>query len=83
VVPLPLDDKPTGLLKAYDESEPGEIPTLPDETTVAPYQVQFVLTLESGLSRILSQAADEDYTLTPFERLSLSGVEIQPRASDG
>ena len=83
VVPLPLDDKPRGSLKDYDESEPGEIPTLPDETTVAPYQVQFVLTLESGLSRILSETADEDYTLTPFERLSLSGVEIQPRASDG
>ena len=61
----------------------GTPPVLPDETTVAPYLVQFVFTLESGLSRILATAADEDYTLTPFERLSLSGVEAGPEAGDG
>jgi hypothetical protein len=45
--------------------------------------VQFVFTLESGLSRILAGAADDDYTLIPFERLSLSGVEARPGAGDG
>jgi Baseplate J-like protein len=81
---LPLPGKPGASLEAYDDAVvSGTAVPSPDETTVAPYRVQFVLTLESGLSRILSQAADEDYTLTPFERLSLSGVGIQPETSDG
>jgi uncharacterized phage protein gp47/JayE len=81
---IPLPGKPGASLKDYDDAvASGAPPALPDETAVAPYRVQFVFTLESGLSRILAGAADEDYTLTPFERLSLSGVEVQPEAEDG
>jgi len=84
VVPLPVEDKPTGSLEEYDNAVvSGTAPALPDETTVAPYRAQFVFTLESGLSRTLSQAADDDYALTPFERLSLGGVELQPEAGGG
>jgi len=81
---LPLPGKPGASLEAYDDAAAsGTAPTLPDETSVAPYQVEFVLTLESGLSRILSRAADGDYALTPFERLSLAGVEIEEGTADG
>jgi hypothetical protein len=82
VVPLP--GKLGESLEDFDDAvASGTPPVLPDETTVAPYLVQFVFALESGLSRILATAADEDYTLTPFERLSLSDVEAQPEAGDG
>ncbi len=49
-------------------------PSLPTEGDVAPYGVRFVLTLESGLSQILA-AHDDTYSMTPFERLSLGGVD--------
>ena len=48
--------------------------TLPTEEDVAPYNVTFVLTLESGLSQILAAHGDS-YTMTPFERLALGGVD--------
>lgn len=48
--------------------------SLPTENDVAPYDVRFVLTLESGLSQILA-AHDDSYALTPFERLALGGVD--------
>lgn len=84
VVPLPVEDKPAGSLEEFDAAAAsGTAPQLPDETTVAPYEVTFVFTLESGLSRILSRAADEGYALTPFERLSPGGVEQQPEAGGG
>jgi hypothetical protein len=47
---------------------------LPGEDDVTPYGVTFVLTLESGLSQILDDHA-ATYALTPYERLSLGGVE--------
>jgi hypothetical protein len=82
VVPLP--GKPGESLEAYDNAvaSGGAVPALPDESAVAPYQAQFVFTQESGLSRILSQASDDAYTLIPLERLSLSGVEVRPEAGD-
>jgi hypothetical protein len=81
---IPLPGKPGESLEDFDDAVvSGTIPTLPDETTIAPYAVQFAFTLESGLSRILARAGDDDYTLIPFERLSLSGVEVRPEAGDG
>jgi hypothetical protein len=76
VVPLPT--KPGASLEGYDDGvESGTAPALPDAAEASPYVVQFVVTLESGLSVTLSSGADEPpYTLTPFERLSLGGVEI-------
>ena len=75
---LPLPNQPATSLEDFDSAVTP--PTLPDETTIAPYGVQFTFTIESGLTRILTQAADEDYTLTPFERLSPSGVELSTEA---
>ena len=77
---IPLPGKPGESLEDFDDAvASGTPPVLPDETTVAPYLVQFVFSLESGLSRILATTTDEDYTLTPFERISPSSVE----AGDG
>ncbi len=83
VVPLP--GKPGESLEDYDDAVDagGPVPTLPDESAISPYQVQFVFTLESGLSRIISQASDPAYVLTPFERLSLDSVEVQAEAISG
>lgn len=44
---------------------------------VAPYVVSFVIVMQSGLSQILDVSSTEPYILTPFERLSLSGVELE------
>ncbi|HEY9622000.1 MAG TPA: baseplate J/gp47 family protein [Crinalium sp.] len=82
VIPLPLPNQVVVSLADYDEAiASGTAPTLPTETTIQPYQVKFVLTLDSGLSHILSTAADT-YSLTPFERLSLTTVTVQ-EASNG
>ena len=53
--------------------------SLPTETDVAPYTVKFTLTLESGLSQILAASGDS-YSMTPFERLGLGGVDGGPDA---
>jgi uncharacterized phage protein gp47/JayE len=80
----PLPTKPGASLSAYDDAvASGTAPTLPDETSISPYTIRFIYTLESGLSRIVSQASDPAYTLTAFERLSLSGVTIQVESANG
>jgi hypothetical protein len=78
---LPLPNKPGASLKEYDDrvASGGQPPSLP--TQADPYRVQFVISLESGLSRILSVAADPAYVLTPFERLSLSSLEVHQLGS--
>ncbi len=79
---IPLPNKPGEPLDSYDAAAlAGAPPDLPTETSVSPYTVRFIITLESGLSRILSASTDA-YILTPFERLSLASVEIQPEAAD-
>ncbi len=55
----------------------------PGEATIAPYAVRFAITAESGLSRILARQSDAAYTLAPFERISLGGVELQTENGDG
>ena len=73
----PLPGKPAVALASYDQAvnSGGAVPDLPTPTTVQPYQLQFVFTVQSGVSRILAQTADV-YTLTAFERLSLAGVTL-------
>src|SRR5439155_3221130 len=82
------NDSDTGVTLAYGQlldavplpnhvSQAVPIPAggpLPTEDDVTPYAVTFVLTLESGLSQILDDHSDS-YALTPYERLSLGGVE--------
>ena len=65
---------------SYDRLLPS-VP-LPVEPPAGTYHVQFIITIESGLSRILSQPSDEAFVLTPFERLSLGEVELHSEASD-
>ena len=60
-------------------ASPIAIPAGPPPADVSPYKVTFVLTLESGLSQILAGGSDS-YTLSPYERLALGGVE---GAADG
>ncbi|MEZ4868453.1 MAG: baseplate J/gp47 family protein [Caldilineaceae bacterium] len=79
---LPLPNKPAESLELFDNSAEGAAPALPDSTTITPYGVQFVFTLESGLSKVVAQSADA-YVLTPFERLSLSGVGVSTEADHG
>ncbi|MBI3953334.1 MAG: baseplate J/gp47 family protein [Chloroflexi bacterium] len=77
VVPLP--GKAAASLEEHDKAVAGggTVPPLPNEAGVAPYQVQFVFVQESGLSRILSKASDQPYTLVAFERLSTASVQVQ------
>jgi Baseplate J-like protein len=73
---FPLPNKPGVTLATFDNPA-GAPPPLPTEASVAPYQVQFVFTAESGFSRILAKSADPEYALAALERLSLSGVQTQ------
>jgi hypothetical protein len=73
VLPLPVAGKATGALSALHGDSP---PIPPGSTDVAPYGLRFVLTVASGLSQVLEEDGDS-YALSPFERLSLSGVEVE------
>jgi hypothetical protein len=77
VIPLPVVDKPQGSLQDYDQQvADGLSPEVPQPEDISPYDVQFVFSMQSGLSHTLALSADA-YTLTPFERLTLGGVEIK------
>lgn len=71
----PLPGKPAESLESFDEAV-GPTPTLPDETDIAPYTVQFAFIQESGLSQLLEKATDSPYTLTPFERMILGEITV-------
>jgi hypothetical protein len=53
----------------------GGSPLLPDAAAILPYRVSFVFTQAAGVSARLTQAS-HSYQLTPFERLTLGGVEV-------
>ncbi len=74
VLPLPLDPlvKPEG---SISEVWTGVIPSGLTLLDIDPYEVQFIFTIESGLSQALVTGADS-YQLTGYERLSLAAVEI-------
>jgi hypothetical protein len=79
---IPLPGKPGASLEDYDTAvATGTPPSLPTAAAIAPYKAQFVFTQESGQSRILAGDAGS-YALTPFERLSLNSVEVQPRSGN-
>lgn len=72
---IPLPGKEAVPLAGQDPVSPAALPPL------GRYRPEFVLTLESGLSRILS-APGSAYALTPFERLSLADAEARPEGAD-
>jgi len=79
---IPLPGKPASALPSFD-APVGAPPTLPTDAGILPYRVRFVFTSESGFSRILSTSADPAYVLSPLERLSLTGVQVQADDAGG
>lgn len=79
VLPLPGNDGK--LLYDYDLVF-GTIDeeSLPMSADRAPYQVEVVITSSTGISTILNADSSPAYTLSPFERLTYAGVEIQAEA---
>lgn len=73
VLPLPEAlAKPKGII---DNVWTGPIPTGLTPGDIGDYVVQFVFTMENGLSQTLVTETD-NYQLTAYERLSLAAVEI-------
>ena len=72
VLPLPVAVKPQGDIQ---DVWLGPIPSGLAPTDIVPYQVQFVFTMESGISQTLVSDTDA-YQLTEYERLSLAAVEV-------
>lgn len=74
VLPLPLETsvKPEGSIHTVWT---GAIPAGLTPADIAPYEVQFVFTMESRLSQTLVTDLDS-YQLTKYERLTLAAVEI-------
>jgi hypothetical protein len=73
VIPLPV----TGHENAQTLATFDPMAAVPD---VAPYVVSFIVVQERGLSQTLIDGT-VPYDLTPFERLSLNTVELQPEAA--
>lgn len=80
-LPLPTADQPRGSLHDLDNPSRGVTAALPTAASIAPYTVEFVITSASGVSRIMGSETDLVHSLTPFERLSLAGVEIHTENS--
>lgn len=74
-IPLAIGGKETATLAAFD-ADPSAFTLLGD---AAPFDVTFAITQESGLTQLLNAAGDS-YALTPFEQLSLVGVELVEEA---
>lgn len=67
---LPLPDQVGASLGDVDS---GTVP--PVDGGGSPYRVQFLLSIPTGLTRVLAAAGDA-VQLTPFERLSVDSVEL-------
>lgn len=78
VTPLPGHEAIT--VEQFDELADGG-PVTPN---VAPYTIEFVVSAENGVSRVLSAAsAEAKYGLTPLERLTLAGVQVAKIDTEG
>ncbi len=53
---------------------------LPTSAAAGEYQVQFLITSESGTSYILDSEASPTVSLIPFERLTVAGIELKAQA---
>jgi len=69
----PLPDKPATLLADYDAATTK--PGLPNENDISGYSVQYSFSQQSGLTKLLSVAADS-YNLAAQERLVLEEVTV-------
>ncbi len=75
ITPLPTAGKVTGTLATFDAgAQSGAAPSYGD---AGAYDVEFAISTETGLVRLLSQDEDPAYVLAPGERIVLQGVEIQ------
>ena len=81
VLPLPGDEGKT--LYEYDsvfgtvDEEP-----LPSSAERAPYEIEVVVTANTGISQILNSDVTPHYALSPFERLTFAGIEISVETVD-
>jgi uncharacterized phage protein gp47/JayE len=81
VTPLPVGIPVD--LETHDEAvAAGTPPLLPDAAAILPYRVSYVFTQATGLAARLTQAS-QSYRLTPFERLTLGGVEVAVANGNG
>lgn len=74
----PLPGKPTE--DNYSSVAALADASLPTSAIAGDYQVQFLITSESGISYILESETSPAVTLIPFERLTLAGVELKAKA---
>ena len=77
VVPIP--GKAGASLAEFDES--GGATALPTVAEIEPYRIHCLISQESGLTTALEEDGDS-YLLTPFERLTLAGVEVGLEMAD-
>ncbi|WP_020408672.1 baseplate J/gp47 family protein [Hahella ganghwensis] len=57
-----------------------ESPDLPTEEDLGNYEVQWSFVTETGMTYLITDEASTPYQLSPFERLTLGGVEIHVTA---
>ena len=75
ITPLPAVGKVTGTLATFDVGAAAGAP--PSYGDAGAYDVEFAISTETGVVRLLSRDEDPAYVLAPGERIVLQGVEIQ------
>ncbi|MCP4765241.1 MAG: hypothetical protein GY875_03130 [Gammaproteobacteria bacterium] len=69
-------------LQAYDDSVGTSLePVLRTAADLDNYQLQWSFTTETGLTYLINDDSSPDYQLSPFERLTLGGVELHVTAA--
>ncbi|NPU93946.1 MAG: hypothetical protein HPY82_18705 [Gammaproteobacteria bacterium] len=75
---IPLPGKPA--VTSYNDVAGLDDASLPTSSAAGDYQVQFIVTSESGISHLLEDETSPAVTLIPFERLTLANVELKAQA---
>ena len=79
---MPLPGLGRMVLQAYDDSVGTSLePLLRTAADLGDYQVQWSFTTETGLTYLINDDSSPDYQLSPFERLTLGGVELHVTAA--
>lgn len=74
----PLPDSPA--VVDYADIAGSVDGALPTAASAGDYELQYIVTSESGLSHILDDETSPSVTLIPFERLTLAAVELKAKA---
>lgn len=78
---IPLPDKPA--VENYNSVASLPDTDLPTSADAGDYLVKFLVTSESGISYILESETSPTVNITPFERLTIAGVELKASANAG